>query len=159
MIGWLNFILKEWLTIISGRSSLKQLWKWFQIVSEERGPIWNHFCNLLVYIMKHPWAPTKPPRGQTLRSSYLCAYLNTDSSSPRISATLVGHFTGERDSLRKSSRFFHNNCADICQTPGSRNSLVHTACHNIIVLKIPGSRFRTKHINIVAYTSRDHLPT
>ena len=49
MIGWFNFILKEWLTIISGRSSLKQLWKWFILVSEERGPKINHFHRLLYY--------------------------------------------------------------------------------------------------------------
>ena len=47
MLCWLNFILKEWLTIISGRSSLKQLWKWFILVSEERGPKINHFHRLL----------------------------------------------------------------------------------------------------------------
>ena len=29
--------------------SQKQLWKWFQIVSEERGSIWNHFHILIEY--------------------------------------------------------------------------------------------------------------
>ena len=45
------------------------------------------------------------------------------SSSPQISATLVGHFTVEKGSLRKSPQNFHNNCAEEIQNPGSHNSL------------------------------------
>ena len=50
-----------------------------------------------------------------------------DPSSPQISAILVGHSTGENDSLRESPGFpqnFHNNSAEqYDKNPGSRNSL------------------------------------
>ena len=36
---------------------------------------------------------------------FLCTYICADSSSPQISAILVGHFAVENDSLRKSPRF------------------------------------------------------
>ena len=38
-----------------------------------------------------------------------------DSSSPQISAILVGHFTRENDSLRKASQNFHENRPDFAQ--------------------------------------------
>ena len=47
-----------------------------------------------------------------------------DSSSPQISAILVGHFTVEHDSLRDSPQNVRKNCADKRQNLGSRNSLV-----------------------------------
>ena len=40
----------------------------------------------------------------------------TESSSPLISAILVGHFTKENDSLRKSSQFSEKKCANKYQT-------------------------------------------
>ena len=57
---------------------------------------------------------------------FLCGFC-ADSSSPRISAILVGHFSGENDSLHKSPLFSAKPselfCADKCQNPGSQNSL------------------------------------
>ena len=48
----------------------------------------------------------------------LCA----GSSSPQISPILVGNFTLESDSLRKSPQNFRTDCAETCQNPDSRNS-------------------------------------
>ena len=59
-----------------------------------------------------------------------------DSSSPQISTILVGHVTGENDSLRKSPRFFakHSQQVDTSQHTGSLNSLVITAINRIAVI-------------------------
>ena len=46
-----------------------------------------------------------------------------DSSSPQISAILVGHFTVENNSLRNYPQNFCKNCAMKYTNPSSRNSL------------------------------------
>ena len=49
--------------------------------------------------------------------------LAADSSSLRISAILVGHFTSDNYSLSDSPQNFHTICAETYQHPGSQNSL------------------------------------
>ena len=69
-----------------------------------------------------------------------------DSSSPQISAILVGHFTEENGSLRKSLQDFRKSRADKCQNPGSQNSLPVPRClHTHLSLSI--------HIYIYMYLS------
>ena len=59
---------------------------------------------------------------------FLCSFCS-DSSSPQISAILVGHFTLDNGStvsanLSNAPQNYHNNCADKYQHPGSQNSLL-----------------------------------
>ena len=68
----------------------------------------------------------RPPRGNftSQDSDTVLRTFRADSSSPQISATLVGHFTGTHDSLCSSPKNFTKfHCTDKCQDPGSRNSL------------------------------------
>ena len=63
--------------------------------------------------------------GRALRAGVAKAFSDafTDSSSPQISAILVGHFTVENAVSANLPKNILKNCADRCQNPGSQNFL------------------------------------